>query len=77
MAHVNLTLRLPELTVRHARVMAAERGTSVSRLVETLLARDADLEAGRQERWARQLERMRAGQSLRGPYLGREESHQR
>ncbi|MDR0594931.1 MAG: DUF6364 family protein [Bifidobacteriaceae bacterium] len=77
MAQVNLTLRLPERVVRQARVMAAERGTSVSRLVETLLERDAGSDADRRQRWDRQLERMRAGQSLRGPYLGRDETHER
>jgi hypothetical protein len=68
---------MPEQTVQQARVTAAQRGTSVSRLVEELLARAGADESARQERWARQVELMRAGESLRGPRLSREEAHRR
>jgi hypothetical protein len=72
-----LTLRLPDEVIRLARITAAERETSVSALVEGLLLRDAEIEARQQERWRRQLERMRTGEGLTGPFLGREESHGR
>lgn len=51
MAKRNLTLQLDEDVIRRARVMAAQRGTSVSGLVahelEELIARDARYQEAR------------------------------
>jgi plasmid stability protein len=52
MAKINLTLQLDEEVVRHARVVAAKRGTSVSALVKRelteLVAQDERYEAAMQ-----------------------------
>lgn len=51
MATQNLTLKLPVETIRKAKVVAAERGTSISALVtrkiEELVGEDADYQAAR------------------------------
>lgn len=51
MATQNLTLKLPAETVRKAKVVAAERGTSISALVtekiEELVGEDAEYRAAR------------------------------
>lgn len=52
MARRNLTLQLDEETIRHAKILAAKRGTSISGLVarelELLVARDARYEKAQQ-----------------------------
>lgn len=51
MANQNLTLKLPAETVRKAKVVAAQRGTSISALVagkiEELVGEDAEYQAAR------------------------------
>ena len=60
MATQNLTLKLPVETVRKAKVVAAERGTSISALVtekiEELVGEDAEYQAAkrRASEWLKQ-----------------------
>ena len=58
--HQNLTLKLPAETVRKAKVVAAERGTSISALVtkkiEELVGEDAEYQAAKRRafEWLKQ-----------------------
>ena len=60
MATQNLTLKLPAETVRKAKVVAAERGTSISALVtkkiEELVGEDAEYQAAKRRafEWLKQ-----------------------
>ncbi len=60
MANQNLTLKLPAETVRKAKVVAAERGTSISALVtkkiEELVGEDAEYQAAKRRafEWLKQ-----------------------
>ena len=60
MANQNLTLKLPTETVRKAKVVAAERGTSISALVtkkiEELVGEDAEYQAAKRRafEWLKQ-----------------------
>ena len=78
MATRNLTISLPEDLVRRAKVLAAERDTSVSALVRDLLA-EATQRAEADDRWAREEDVMRRGDLLRvGPGTRpRDELHER
>jgi hypothetical protein len=77
MAKRNLTLQLDEEVIRTAKVMAAQRGTSVSGLVahelKELVARDARYEAARR----RAEETMAASVPRGGRNWRREELHER
>jgi Family of unknown function (DUF6364) len=57
MAKTNLTLQVDEDVIRHARIVAAKRGTSVSALVarelDGLVEQDARYEESRGARWTR------------------------
>ena len=59
-ANQNLTLKLPAETVRKAKVVAAERGTSISALVtkkiEELVGEDAEYQAAKRRafEWLKQ-----------------------
>ena len=53
MAKRNLTVQLDEDTVRRARIVAAQRGTSVSQLVAHELERLADESERYDEAWRR------------------------
>ncbi len=77
-AHQNLTVRLPREVIEHARVLAARRGSSISALVaETIEALAADGEAYEDAKRLA-LEDLRRGLSLGGgPYLSRDEAHER
>ena len=67
MANQNLTLKLPIDTIRKAKVVAAERGTSISALVaakiEELVGEDAEYQAAKR----RALEWLTQGWHLGGP----------
>lgn len=69
MAARNITLSLPDELVRRAKVLAAQRDTSVSALIGELLTRelDEDEDDDYDEIWAREVERMRAGLLRVGP----------
>ncbi len=60
MSSQNLTLKLPAETVRKAKVVAAERGTSISALVtskiEELVGEDAEYQAAKRRafEWLKQ-----------------------
>lgn len=74
----NITLRLDRDLLRDAKVLAARRGTSVSRLVagqlEELVRRDRDYEAAKK----RALARLEKGFDLGwAPPASREELHER
>ena len=77
MARRNLTLQLDEDVIRHAKVLAAKRGTSVSGLVahelEELVARDARYEAAHR----RASEIMAASTARGGRRWRRDELHNR
>jgi hypothetical protein len=66
MSTQNLTLKLPIETVRKAKVVAAERGTSISALVgdkiDELIGEDAEYQAARR----RALEWLKQGWHLGG-----------
>lgn len=65
MAKRNLTVQLDEDTVRRARVVAAQRGTSVSQLVAHELERLVDASERYDEAW-RRARRMMATARPRG-----------
>jgi hypothetical protein len=73
----NITLKVDDELLREARILAAKRGTSVSRLVaeqlETLVSRDARYEAARR----RALRRLASGYDLRFVPGSRDELHER
>ena len=70
MATQNLTLKLPAETIRKAKVVAAERGTSISALVtekiEEIVGEDAAYQAARR----RASEWLTHGWHLGGPSAG-------
>ncbi len=73
----NLTVTLDEETYRRARIMAAEQGTSVSRLVRDLLTR-AWRQPSRAEAIRQAFAAMDAVESFTaGNRLGRQELHAR
>jgi hypothetical protein len=74
----NLTVQLPKETIRKAKVLAAKRGVSISRLVaekiEEAVMRDDEYEAAKRSA----LERLEKGLDLGGgPYLTRDEIYDR
>ncbi len=78
MSKRNLTIQLDDEVVRKAKVLAARRSTSISRLIsdeiERLVRKDDAYEAAR----IRALERMQRGYHLGGPpYAHREELYDR
>jgi hypothetical protein len=60
----NITLTLPESLVRKARIMAAERDTSVSALVGELLEQASGAGGDYQMAWEAEKEAMRRGIGL-------------
>jgi hypothetical protein len=60
----NITLALPEEDLRRARVLAAQRGTSVSRLLAAMLRELIEQETGYQAAMAHALASMEAGSDL-------------
>ncbi len=64
MASRNITLSLPEEDVQRARVMAAQRGVSVSRLLADVLRDLVDRDAGYTQARARNLQAMASAADL-------------
>ena len=64
MANQNITLSLPEEDLREARILAARRGTSVSRLLARMLRETVEQETGYAAAKDRSLARMREGMDL-------------
>lgn len=79
MATRNLTLSLPDELVRKAKLIAAERDTSVSALVAELVANLAGGSAEYERAWADEVALMRRGSGLRVGEVTwtREELHDR
>ena len=79
MANRNITLSLPEELVRKAKVIAAERDTSVSALVAELVAHLTGGSSGYEQAWAEEEALMRRGDTLRVGDVtwSREELHER
>ncbi|MDR0593841.1 MAG: DUF6364 family protein [Bifidobacteriaceae bacterium] len=75
----NVTLTLDEDVLRRARILAAQRETSVSGLVGELLGQAVGDPRPYQDVWAAQERIMAEGSGLRlgGRPLTREEAHQR
>ena len=75
----NLTVRLDEAVIRRARVVAARRGSSISRLVAEAIEELASREDSEHERLMRdEFAAMEGGLDLGGPpYLSRDEAHAR
>lgn len=76
----NVTVSVPSAVVRQARVIAAERGTSISALLSGMLADMVEAERGYGEAERRNLERLRAGLDLGTngrPAASRDELHER
>ena len=73
----NLTIRLPRTTLKRARVVAAQRGTSISALlvekIEELAGEDDAYEAARR----RALQALETGFHLGGKRVVRDELHDR
>lgn len=65
MSSRNITLSLPEQVVRRAKVMAAERDTSVSALVGELLMQASGSSVPFDVAWANEVVRMEQGIGLR------------
>jgi hypothetical protein len=76
----NVTISVPSAVVRQARVIAAERGTSISALLSRMLEEMVEAERGYGEAERRNLERLREGLDLgtQGqPAATRDELHER
>jgi len=76
----NITLSLPENDLRQARVLAAERGTSVSRLLASMLKELIERETGYAAAKERSLALLTEGRDLgTGGQIrvGRDELHER
>ena len=74
----NITLTLDEQTLREARVLAAERGLSVSAFLRAELAGLVERQRGFEKARASAVRRLRRGQSLGGGKLPpRDELHDR
>lgn len=77
MARANITLSVDTALLREARILAAQEGTSVSRLLadrlEELIRRHKDYEAARR----RALARLRKGYRLEWTPLSRDRLHER
>lgn len=74
----NITLTLDEKTLREARVLAAQRGLSVSAFLRSELAGLVERQRGYVRARDAALQRLRRGHSLGGGRLaGREELHDR
>jgi len=74
----NITLRMEETLVRDAKILAARKGSSVSRMLaeelEKLIRRDREYEDAKK----RALSRLEAGYDLRStPPRSRDELHER
>ena len=72
----NITVTVEEEVARWARVEAAKRDTSVSRLLGSILEERMTQEDGYESAMKRALHRKPFGKSA-GRYLSREESHER
>ncbi len=78
MASRNVTLSLPEDLVRRARVLAAERDTSMSALVGELLSRTLGADESYEEAWNREEAFMTQGRLRIGDRpASRDELHRR
>jgi hypothetical protein len=79
MASRNITLSISEDLIRRAKVLAAQRSTSVSALVSELLEQLSGATPDYAEQWAAEELRMREGIGLRVGAVGwsRAELHQR
>lgn len=78
MPNRNMTITLPEDLVRRAKVLAAQRDTSVSALVRDLLTEATGADQS-EDRWAQEEALMRQGDLLRIGEVTwtRDELHQR
>jgi hypothetical protein len=77
MAKQNLTIHLDEATIRHARVVAAHRGMSLSGLVAQQLTRLVEADERYQRARAVALEAMSEAADRGAPRWTREELHER
>jgi len=78
MANRNITLSLPDELVRKAKVLAAQRDTSVSALVSGLLEQAVGQVEDYDSLWAAEEEAMTAGLLQVGPVTWtRESAHER
>lgn len=76
----NVTISVPSAVVRQARVIAAQRGTSISALLSGILEEMVEAERGYGEAKRRNLERLREGFELGTggcPAASRDELHER
>jgi len=74
----NITLTLDEATLQEARVLAAERGLSVSAFLRTELAGLVERKRGYASAKSKALARLKRGRSLGGGSLpSRDELHER
>jgi hypothetical protein len=74
---VNITLKLDKDLVRRARVLAAEKGTSVSALLAAKLEEDLNRRAAYEEAKKHALADLAKGWDLGGRVPTREEMHER
>ncbi len=73
----NLTIQLDETTIRHARVVAAHRGMSLSGLVAQQLSRLVEADERYERARSVALEAMSAAADRGAPRWNREELHER
>ena len=76
----NITLRLPNVLLKRAKQVAAERGTTITGLVIEGLTRVTSSDEAYQAAWERQKAVMQAGYTLRQPgeaMPSREAAHER
>lgn len=77
MAKRNLTIQLDEEIVRRARIVAAQRGTSVSQLVSQQLAKIVTDAERYEEAWNRARKTMAAASPRGGRHWTRDELYDR
>jgi hypothetical protein len=80
LSNQNITLSLPEEDIRAARILAANRGTSVSQLLARMLRHLVEQETGYARARDRSLDRLREGMDLgTGGHIdwGRDSVHER
>jgi plasmid stability protein len=74
----NLTIQLDDTTLRRARIQAAKRGRSMTRYVADLVAEDVTRDEEYDQAMREELLELGRGFNLGGgPYLSRDEAHER
>jgi ribosomal protein S3 len=74
---VNLTVKLDKHVAKQIRILAAQRGTSISKLVAELIREKAEKRDDYEKAKKRALAQLEKGIPFEGPMLTREQMHER